>query len=686
MRKYVSAFLFSFIMIIGLMFTSQAQKAPVKFGDIDKADLEMTVYEKDSSASAVVLFDFGYSHFIYTDKNGFQLVFERHTRIKIFNKDGYDWANVSIPVYHDDYEDKENVGTIKAYTYNLNNGNVVKEMLSNSAKFNEETGPNWSQIKFAMPNVKEGSIIEYKYSITSDFLYNFRNWQFQYTIPVLWSEYIAQIPEYFFYNMKLKGFEDLFINEKETNNKKFIFTYLPKSGIGTTRREKGGVGGFDVKSNDRRWVAKDVPAFRKENYMTASSDFLSMIEFELACILYPEKPVKNFSSSWETINTKLLQNNDNGRQGYARLLDGGSSFMKEQIGLINNKYNNPSEKMLAAFDFVKNHMKWDGHHGIYVRKSLRKTYKEKSGSVADINLLLTMILQKLDFDAHPVVLSTRKNGFIHPSHPSISSFNYVVACVIYGDNQFLLDATDPLNVVNMLPHKCLNGRGRLVRKEEPDWVNLYTDKPKLTVSISDFVISENGVISGKSKSFRMNYAAFSLRKDIEEATNEDEFIEKLEKNKNGLKVSSYTFENLKDLYEPVNIVLDVQIDNQVEVMGDMMFFSPLLYDQWKESPFKLEKRLYPVDYGYKIEETNIYKYTIPAGYVVDEKPESIALSLLGGEGKFTYNVSVAGNTIQIMSIFNINKSQFLPEEYKALKNFYNQVIAKHAEQIILKKN
>ena len=43
--------------------------------------------------------------------------------------------------------------------------------------------------KVTMPNVKVGSVIEITYKVRSDFIFNFQDWEFQSTIPTVWSEY-----------------------------------------------------------------------------------------------------------------------------------------------------------------------------------------------------------------------------------------------------------------------------------------------------------------------------------------------------------------------------------------------------------------------------------------------------------------------------------------------------------------
>ena len=146
------------ILFMGLFFSviCMGQKTSIKFGKIDPENLKMKSYKADSSAGAVVLMDKGRSTVLYDQNNGaFFLMFERHTRIKILTKEGYDWANVEIPLYHD-ASDRENVLSLKGMTHNLEKGKINSSKLSKKGVFTEKSTKNWDYRKFTLPNVKVG--------------------------------------------------------------------------------------------------------------------------------------------------------------------------------------------------------------------------------------------------------------------------------------------------------------------------------------------------------------------------------------------------------------------------------------------------------------------------------------------------------------------------------------------------
>jgi hypothetical protein len=87
--------------------------------------LPPTVYSVDSSANAIYLFDIGDSHYEGNNQGGLSVIFTRHARIRLINKNAFDdLATVEISVYKgDSFEDK--LESFDAATYNIENGNVV---------------------------------------------------------------------------------------------------------------------------------------------------------------------------------------------------------------------------------------------------------------------------------------------------------------------------------------------------------------------------------------------------------------------------------------------------------------------------------------------------------------------------------------------------------------------------------
>jgi hypothetical protein len=639
-------------------------------------DMKMTVYSKDSSASAVVLADYGESTLSYNETNGFQLFFERIRRIKVLTKDGLKWADFSIPLYHDGSSD-EKVSNLKAVTYNLENGKIVESKAKGEAIIKEKYDDNLNYTKISLPNVKVGSVIEISYKVTSDFIFNFQDWEFQDEIPVFWSEYRTHIPEYYNYEKYMQGYIQLAISEKSSNMNSILLSVKDNSSAGPyvgvkTAFEKEKI---DFKESSDRWVAQNVPAFKEEPYMTSKTDFISKINFELSFTKFPNGNMKNYMGSWEDINVSYWKR-------YEPEIT-GNNFLKKQVEEIIAGRATPEEKAAAIYQFVRQNFVWDGYRRRYLSSDVKDVFEKKKGNSADINLLLASMLEKAEVSVSPVLLSTRDHGFIREGIPVSTQFNYLICSVKLGDKTILLDATEKLLPIGMLPERCLNDRGLVVSGESPQWVNLQSQTKSRMVISADLKLTDAANLDGNLNVESTGYFSSAARKSFI-AKGETEYLKEFVGTKSW-QLAKSNFENAKEIQLPFKEKHGLTISEHITTAGNTFYFSPFVMERELENPFKVEKREYPVDFGSPFDKLYMVKITVPADYQVDELPKNKMLVLPGNSCKYIFNATQIGNMISITSSLSFNKSVFNQEEYPALRDFYGQVVAKQAEQIVLKK-
>ncbi len=651
-----------------------AQKAPFKFGSVPIEDLKMTRYEKDTSAAAVVLGDYGNSGISYSQSTGDWTVnFERVQRIKILSKDGYKFADFEIPLFRNS-TDNEKLTGLKVITHNFENGKDVETKMKSDAVFDEEYDQNTVLKKFTAPNVKEGSIIEVTYEISSDFIHYFRDWEFQSNVPVIWSEYRANIPEFFNYQQYMQGYIALTINETKINPKSLTLTSKERSSGRVTQTT---FSSDEVRFNEKfyRWVAQDVPGFVEEPFMTTASDYISKINFELASVKFPNSPLQPMMGTWEDLNESFLESDYFG--GAIK----SSLFLKKLTEETIAGANTPQEKLVAIYNFVKSTIEWDGGYRKYLTSNFRKVLDEKKGSSADINLLLVGMLQRAGFDANPVIISTRNHGFIRSEVALSSQFNYVICLTTIENKQLLLDATDRLLPINLLPERCLNGKGFIISQTSPGWISLSAPKSRIFAN-AELSISPTGELNGKIDISHDGYDGYALRRSYFKK-GEAEYIKDFSRD-HSWELQKSSFENLKSISDAAKEKYEfVHTENPGD--ASILYINPLIHMRIDENPFRLQDRVYPVDFGKATERTFICKINVPENFVADELPKPKVVVLPNNGGRFTYNVQALGNTISVTSIVTINQSLFTQVEYKGLREFFDLIVAKHAEQIVLKK-
>jgi hypothetical protein len=388
----------------------------------------------------------------------------------------------------------------------------------------------------------------------------------------------------------------------------------------------------------------------------------------------------------------LYEKSNVSQWGYAAFLFNHFGFALENDSYltaiakdIKSKSLNLDETIKAAYEYSKQ-IKWDKTSRFLVEKTfLNNLYEEGKGNSAEINLALVQLLRKLGLDAGPVIMSTRENGVLSALHPSINKLNYVIAAVFTEKDTILLDATEKNSPYYLLPMRALNGHGQFVDKKRTGWIPLDSHKKDKQMVVYTMSIEEDQSIKGKISYLKGDYAALEFRNEYENFNSDEEYILNFKKNIQGLKIISHKIDNLDSLYKPVNEEFEIEIKDGVSVIDDELYINPLLNEQIKENPFKVSAREYPIDFGYARDKTIIVNYIFPKGYMVVNLPENASMKLPGNTASFICKSTVTEGKITVMYKLAINSTVFVQTEYADLREFYNQVVAKEAEPIVLKK-
>lgn len=642
----------------------------IKFGDITEKDFAPKIYSLDSNASAVVIADIGSSKIEGNNKGWFSLVFKHYKRIHILNKNGYDAANVSLSFYTNGSAEEE-LEKLKAVTYNLENGKVVETKLDAKASvFKDKVSKNWLVKKFTFPNVKEGSIIEFEYTKTSDFLQNLEPWEFQGDYPRLWSEYNLALPDFFGYVFLTQGYKPYDINEKKVSFSSFRI-------IDTKGAAASEAFSLDANVSDYHWVIKNVPTLKEESYTSTINNHITKIEFQLSEYRQP-LIYQNIMGSWPKLGEELMKSEYFGEQ-----LAKDNGWLKDIINPLIKDAATSTEKAQRIFTYIRDNYTCTDHSDVYLDQTLKNVVKTKNGSVSEINLLLVAMLRHEDIQAYPVILSTRSHGYTYPIYPIMSKFNYVISKAVIDGKDYFLDASEPRIGFGKLPLRCYNGHARIINNAV-DPVQLNTELVAEIKNTTVFIINdEKGNLIGSMQQRPGYYESVDLRDRIKEKGKEE--LQKDIKKAFGsdITISNFIIDSL-DKYEiPVGIKYDFDLISEKE---DIIYLNPMFGEGYKENPFKSAERVYPVEMPFTMDETFNLQLEVPHGYVVDELPKSIILKLNEqDEGSFEYLISQSGDNISFRSRIKMSRANFLPDEYEMLREFFSLIVKKQAEQIVFKK-
>jgi hypothetical protein len=197
-------------------------------------------------------------------------------------------------------------------------------------------------------------------------------------------------------------------------------------------------------------------------------------------------------------------------------------------------------------------------------------------------------------------------------------------------------------------------------------------------------LKTDGSADGKARVQLTNHQALEFRKSIL-VLDKDNYLEKLETSHSNIEISDYSRENELDLSQPIVEKYSFKDNKSIEIINDKMYISPMLFLNTTENPFKQEVREYPIDFGYPTEEKFNINIKIPEGYVVESMPKGVSLTTGENIGLFKYIIANPEGSVQIAITTDINSAIVPADFYEVLKDFYQQMIDKQNEKIVLKK-
>lgn len=654
-----TTFLFFVFFVFHFTAIAKIGKDPAEWGKFSKEELEMKVYQMDSSASAVILVKFGSVYFEVIN-NELKTVYECLIRIKILKKSGFNYGDVGIPYYAKNNTDR--FIDFKAHTINTNSeGKIIESMVSKDLIQDEDVNGFYHNKKFAFPNLQEGSIIEYYYKIMSDDFYFLNEWKFQTEIPIAVCEYRTYIPDVFNYSIMAKG--KVKIQEIQHDN---TFLILGNMNSSSTNRIN-----VDITS----YQMKDVKALHDESFSIRSTDY-ARFNLQLNAINIPERAPQTVLKDWKSFGEYL-----NAAEWYEDQFH-SYNFVKESTQQILNSITNEKEKITTLYNYVKNNFTWNNSYLIYVN-NLKTSFKNKTGNGTEINLILLCMLRSADIKADPVLICTRKNGEVQQAYTFLNQFNHTVVRIKTDTEEYILDAIDPLKPMTLPDELNTNIQGYVLYDNNFEWIQI--NNTSISKSSQNFLLTldKDDNINGKYIYSCNNYSALHGRKRIIQRGLKEFFSDFIDEKTLNIKSDSVTVQNLDSLNN--NLIIKSNISSSVISSDKFIYLTPYINADFHTNPFKDEIRESPVEFIYPVNDISTFNLKLPPGYKINELPKSIKVTLPDSAASFTFITTSTDDQIQLKSVLTLNKLFFPVEEYNEVRDFFAVISKKFSEQIVINK-
>ncbi|HTD98773.1 MAG TPA: hypothetical protein VK668_05780 [Mucilaginibacter sp.] len=616
--------IFTLLLISVVCLAANAQTTPPTqpYGKIDIADLQMKACDFEPDANAEILFDKG----IMTS-NGF----ERHVRVKVFNDFGKNIASVRL----------ENVSVkdvLGGETFNLNDGKIEITPLNKKDIYLEKLDRLNSVVVFALPNVKAGSVVEFKYRGP------FRGiWFFQNSIPTRYSEIQTDFP---------------------STGHPFRFIPHIKQEYAKNVGEPA-----DFKQTKALSNVRSLP---DEPFMSARQSNLQRMEYNGPFFIY---------TSWPAIGELLSKLFDMDQNVDARI-PGEKAILDQAKKLSTN-----DEKIAYIFGQVKNYMKWNDMVSFFAEDGASTVWNKKTGNSAEINWIVYHLLKKAGIKSLPMIVSTKSRGKLNPAIPDVFMLaNMVVYLPIDTTKYYILDATSKYNLFNAIPTEELNTFGLTLDRDNSIFETpfIYRQEPVMQSVFMNAEIKPDGKMNGNAEITSYSYNKINAVKKYK-TDGEEKYINYLRNDDNNLKISAIKMENM----EVDSLPLTQKIDFGLELNSsndNYMYFNTNLFTLMGANPFMKETRFSDIDFGYRDNYSISGMYKLPTGYKTDALPKSVTIVMPDGSIVFKRIIAEEEGVVTVRFVLDHKKSIYFRENYQDIRGFYKKMYELLNEQIVLKKS
>lgn len=638
MKKFI---LIIFCSVNSVFLTAQ-KKEFLQTPKFNEADLSKQKSLIDENAPAEIIYRSCYFR-IDTEKNRMYKTYVY--RVKIYDKDkAEDWLNLEIPLYKGG-SDEEILLKLKAATYNLENGKAVSTAVDKSSKYKSKESKNITINKFAFPNVKNGSILDYEYQVESPYYFSIPEVLIETSTPSVYTEYVLDSPINISFNLNYTGS----LNAKYRSiEEKYIYGSNHKT---------------------YRFGYENLKGFTSEKFVRNDRNYRTKINAEVNSTNFGV--LKLYSSSWEQIKDRLYENEFFGGELKK------SKLAKELIPASISTLKNDIEKANAIFKYVQKQFKWNNEFGIYSDEGFKNLVKTKTGNAAEINLFLVAMMREANIKADPVLISTVNNGLINLGSPNVSNMNFVIVAIKTTDGYHLYDAASKQSSMDELPPRDWNSFGILVNKEKVQQLDMNNSKPSFTHLTVEAEINEDGTVSGKY--FDRDTGTFAMLAKDNFDDNADLYKKQYKDN------FALNFENIDSKVidnGDFESTMSFASENLVDKIGKKIIINPLLFLNKNSNEFdQSEIRKFNIDFISPY--TKIKKATIkiPEGYDIENLPKEKKIVTDDKEIEYSYLVVKKDRILEIISSTTVKSSEYPKEYFPAFKQIWN-VASKSENQVI----
>lgn len=622
-------------------------------GDADPGWFTGNPYAADSSVHAYVIAQETRVALLPTLGDGGILSTRKRVRriVRVLDAHGKRHATVRLRLF--DAQRGAGATRVAALTAHTHHPDGRRVSLDYHDVYTSRLTPQVVEVSFSFPAVAAGCVLDLAYETDAEQVPRIDPAIMQEDIPILNVEHELAVLDAFVVQPAVHGYFPIQTEQLEIDH---------------------GIRGLPGRMSLTRLTADDVPALRPEPHVATMGNYAAHVTYDLQRLVIPGVLGMTFSGTWEDVAQTMRDDGDltaamRGRGAYKKWADEVPEALPDL-----------TSRVRWALGEVVDAIAWNGYDAPVAGGNLRTVLKAGEGSSADLNIALLGLLNGMGLDAVPIFLSTREHGRFQRHVAATGSLNHVIVGVrnARGEDFGYVDATRPEAFPGALPERDLNGEGLLVTYSAHGIVPLQAGAVSQRGINADLSLDADGYLAGEvDVTFNAQAALPYLRRAADGST-------------------EFTIDSLA-LFGDYEVrgaaavegrggevwVVSAQLRSRSPLtdIGGARALAPTLGRFRSGNPFRLERRLFPVEFATRTAETRDIRITLPPELTADNLPTPISARTTDGSARFRHAVRLEGDELHVSSLFLVKQLVYLPESYPELRGLFG-LADERTEQLI----
>jgi hypothetical protein len=549
---------------------------------------------------------------------------------------------IGIPYYA--AENMERVTNLEGITWKPDG---AFHLIDAGSTQNAQLNSRYRLIEFEMPEVEQGDVIEYKYTLVRQYIEELPGFRFSEEVPVQKSVLYLKNEPYIRFDAVSQNvdFELRYEEFKvDTSSIPHVFTYERPDPVYI-----------------EKWIATDVEGIGSSAFISSPDDVRAQLHLQLSEFGLPRQPLEN---SWEYVAAQIRRNNN------PYTLIEKNQVLLEEASAPFNRIDNLKERQDSIFAMVNRKAQFNELNAIFATGDLSHVLEGISADQAEINTVLLGLLRENGIDAWPLYVSSRNIGRINRTFPSLYQFNRVLVVSEISGEQAIMDASFTHSYPGLIPIDAYNEQGMLLKESGHEWMELTPD-----LSVFDLFIDvagrleADGTLSGTIQATAGGYPAREISRslkgggggsDIVRETFFDVYPE----------VEVSELEILQDSAGVLCLEVSFSIENYAVSFAEGLEYRPMLIGYLFQNPFEESNRRVPITLDAPENVTVNYSIDLPEGVRAEEMSGQHNTSLTGARLSEEYHLD--SGHLNYTFMVEITRKEFMPDEYSQLREIYQR--------------